>query len=551
MKNRIAKQIIFLLAAVILISAMPQSTYAENAIIKTTVWAKVLQVVDGDAIKVQLLSTNEIAWVRLAGVDAMGNDGALGYMNNELLGRVVEIRPDHALPTPVNQWNFAYVYCNGAFINRILLEKGYAKVPDNYSASSSYNTFLSDQQSSQSLKIGIWAVDQKYSTYASYYYSGNGVNINTCTEYQLMEHLDGIDSSLASRIVSYRQHNPFQTVADVKFVGGFSRDLFDENASQMTVFTNINRATEKELLTLKNMTQSDVDRIINFRLRQSFTSVYQLYSEGLLSISKYDANEPYIDVTDKQGIDYAIPDIRVNINTAGHRQLVSAGLSSSVANYIIDNRDHYSFKYIGELIDRISVTEINRIADNICTITDINHASLDEIRSLFGDNYSSAADTLYNHKPYGSVTDVKSRLSESDFATIEPHIYVGAYVGNRGYTNINTASLAQLRALGLSESQVDSVYSRRRNMTGGARIPVDLSAFNSKIALYTNINTAPLEELNTLLQTGNSTHGYIAGDLLSYRNSQPFGTMDEVREFFDEKGLYSLYADIRSFIVLR
>ena len=114
--------------------------------------------------------------------------------------------------------------------------------------------------------------------------------------------------------------------------------------------------------------------------------------------------------------------------------------------------------------------------------------------------------------------------------------------------NINTASIDQLKEIGLSSSQANAIRANQGRMCTYHDLPVDLREFDDKITLYTNINTANRLELESL-STGLSQ--IIINDIITYRSHQPFGSYDELLRFFDSKGLLSVYYGFSDFIVIR
>ena len=79
-----------------------------------------------------------------------------------------------------------------------------------------------------------------------------------------------------------------------------------------------------------------------------------------------------------------------------------------------------------------------------------------------------------------------------------------------------------------------------------SQLPVDVSDYNGKITLYTDINTASKSEIETL-----GVPESLATDIGSFVSDQPFGSIDEVKQFFAKHNAASVYQKIGKFIVVR
>ncbi len=466
-------------------------------------YAKVVEIIDGDAIKVQLYDTSSIALVKLAGIDACGYDEALRFLNRELMGKKVNLVFPSTQNRYLDRWNIMNVYLDDVLINKKLVELGYAK---SLADGTDSQDLAQTEEGSRQSGLGMWTPDKKYNIIAITpgqnsiigTYEGNGININTATPQQISNYLDGVSSSLAQRIVSYREYNPINNLLELKFVEGFTKDILERNKTRMTVMTNINKAGDRELLSLKYFNQTDVDYVIRYRDRTNFTSASDLVSAGIPS-SKSEANKGFIDTYDKSTLSIRIPDSSVELNQATKEQLMSVGLSDYAAQQVIDRRGKYSYKTLDELYKLAGVSryELDKIQDNL-TISG-------------GNSY--------------------------DFTGTSPQ-----------YTNISTATFKQLTDMGMTDAQANSIYNNRRNNRSWTNLPTDLTAYDSRISIFTNINKATYYELTTL-SVGMTSE--LAQEILNYRNTQPFGSLDEVAMFFDEKNSSGVFREIRDFIVLR
>ncbi len=483
-----------LLVILALILAFPVVAQAELILLPQNVTGKVVQVIDGESIKVEVTDTGLPALVKLIGVECYGSDDAYNFLNSKLLGKTVALSFDPNVTRYYGRMNQMYAYLGEEMVNKTLITKGYGLPNEYHKTALMFNEITTIPTPVRT--GGYYDENGLFKTYEIYTpteysgsFSADALNINTASHSQLSALYGG---SVASSIIDYRYYNPFNTVKELKFVDGMTKELFDRN-KKIVVATNINRADEAGLLTLMDFAQSDVNRIIDFRRTRSFTDIAQLHSEGLISRRLYDRNEPFISTKDVSEITLTYPDVTVNINTASHSQLVSAGLTSSEADVILDYRKYYSFKNLDELeyipFLRFNKRSIDRLSDNLTT---------------------------------------------------------DSYAGD--YVNINTAQRAQLESIGMSYSQVDMLLRSRGRMENGKQIPFDVTAYDKRVTLFTNINLASESELKTL-STQMDEHAL--SEIVSYRGQQPFGSLGEFRDFMSSIGKSELYNQISSYVVVR
>lgn len=489
------------LFAFIFIVASPLQAFGQYAILKQGGYAKVLRIIDGDSLEVSFIQDNSTALVRMIGVDAKGFNQAVSYLNSELMGRTVRLSFDANIRSPEGRWNLMYVYLNEVLINQVLLEKGYAVVNENHRFSAQFSSLTASEQTGQSKLLGLWTPDTKNiaASGSSYTYSADCVNINTATASQLQELLTDVNYTLARSIITYRNNNPFNTVKEIKFVDGFTKEIYEKNKDQMTVVTNVKRASSKELSTLESFTRSEVSDIIEYREDTGISKITELYSEGIISRSKFNLNEPFISAKDEYGTDYAEPEYVFNVNTTSAAGLVLTGLSESEADRLISYREYHPFRNFGEVSELLNLSDRERdhLEDNLKTATDSNYVKNDVVEE---------------------------------------------------YININTATFQQFRDLGLSINEANRMTDKNKRMYTFAQIPIDSEKIREKGVLFTNINRTTAAELATLDSDMSSD---IINDILRYTEDQPFGSMSEVRTFFVDKNKQSLYNSIRDFIVLR
>ncbi len=530
----------------------------ENVILSGSVSARVVEIIDGDSIKVQLLENGDTALVKLIGVDAQGYNEAVSFLTSYLLGQNVVVSTDYNITSPTGMWNNMYITLNGESVNNMLIEKGYGVANASHMSAGQYSSYLTAQRNAKSRIMGIWDYGVRENTAANNYglitytggrtyKSGIRVNINTATADTLAKELNNVTSSVANAMVRYREKNPFSTVSEVKFVEGFTKELYDENKSIMVVCTNVNDADEKELYSLGYINEDEVDEIISYRKKYDEISyVSQLKEEKLVSDNRYKKIKDFISVRDKDEIDITENEYVVNINTASYSNLMSTGMSSSDAKKIIEYRTNgYTFKTLMEIAKLpgvgLSENEINALEDNLTVRTDMNEASDSEMKSVFG---NEAQKVIYRRR-YISPSDVTEYISYDNYEKIKDVIYTGTK--DPEYVNINTATASQLKDIGFS-ADMASRFAGKSNMKSAKDLPADISLNNANASLFTNINTASVKELESL--NNGITTGLI-NEIISYREEQPFGTRDEMQKFFSDRNAFGFYNSVREYLVVR
>lgn len=554
-KNRLLIMIMILLVAFPIINI--------NAAVGDRKLGIAIDIIDGEALVVKFGDSN--IFIKLIGINSEASEKALQYMNNHVKGKYVYVETEDIYngDVPDTKYYYAYVYLKdtGEMVNYNLLKEGLVDLKTAHLSAAKYFELSSAQSYAKSKKIGIWQPDTTYKSSSKsksnskYTYSGDGININTASSSQLTE-LKSITSSIASNIIDYRKENPFNNIEELKFVNGITKDIYDDIYDEITVITNINTADSDELLTLSGLTKTDTESIIDYRDKNGrFTSLEQFYTKTNLTSSDYENNRYFIALDYNTSVDYRISSTVVNINTASYSQIKSASsgiLSSSEAEAIVDNRkEGYSYKTLMELCylpsSSISVSDINRLEDNFNLYTDINEADTDELRSLFGNGYtSSEVEKIKDKRPFNNISDIEDIIGSSKYNEIKDYIYVDTYRED-DRVNLNLASKSQLDTLSLSSDEISRIRNRQKEMTYPNQIPFNISDINKEVSLYTNINTATRDELETLYDMSSS----LIDDIIDYRDDQPFGSSDEIEDFFRDKSERNIYNEIYKFLVVR
>lgn len=442
------------------------------------------------------------------------------------------------------------VYCNGRNINNEMVENGYAVIDTKQDKGGTYNTLISYQNTAKLNSSGIWRFEDN--SYSSITGSSGGniiqtndkININTATRSQLEKLLKGVSSDLAKEIVRYRDKNPFSNIQEIKFVKGFTKKIYDQNKYSLTVYTNINTANEFELKTLNDMSDSYINRILDERDKEKFTSISDIIS--IITRDNYNKISDFISIKDYDTIDVSKNSYRANISVSNKTYLTDAGVPYYFADDIISYRKNgYTYKTLMELsklgTSNINEDDINFLEDNLNVLTNLNTENINELNAIFG---TTDAKKIYNKTLY-QKQDLKDLISSSDYDKIKDVVYVNK--NKDEYININTATKEQMYAQSISTTQSYKLIEQRPIRHAG-QLPIDVTNINNKISLYTNINTASRLELQSL---NNGITELLIDKIIKYREEDNFGSLDEVAEFFKENNSTVVYDKIKSYIVVR
>lgn len=479
---------------------------------------------DGDSVVVKINSTGEYALIRMIGVNTSGYTPALEYTTSKLLGSNVYIVPDGSIKSPVDRWNYMYIYTINNFSYSLIYD-GLAKADTSQSNAIFYGDFVEAEKYARNNGLGIWNVNGVYS---KDYVFNLAVNINTADKAKLIKYL-GIEGGLADAIISHRKSSPFKNIYEIKFVNGMTKAIFDNIRDEITVCTNINKATREEIETLFDVTAKEAEKIVEYQKDHGFSSTNGINSKNFLSGSKYTINKPFISVVDTFELTYANPDYIANVNTADKELLQEAGFSASQSQKIIDYRQYLSFKNMGEIagVLSLSLKGTNGFADNVSFITDVNNATMNELKTLFRANTSSNARAVYDARDISSMSSLRKIVGDTTFNRIKN--YVSVTKSTPSYININTASIQQMQEdAGFTQDQASKLYAKRLNMHTSKDVPLNLVelGFDTKVTLITNVNNASAAELKSL-----GISAAAVDRIINYRNDQPFGSVDEFTDF--------------------
>ncbi|MDE6357410.1 MAG: helix-hairpin-helix domain-containing protein, partial [Eubacteriales bacterium] len=460
--------------------------------------ATVLQIIDTDAIKVSLDGSNQVAFVKLRGIKGNAFNPGFEYLTNTLLGEKVMLIKDGYIPFN-GKWNYMNVFYNGININNELVANGYAMVDKTQNQGSYYQTLINSQNIANSYGLGIW--QEQSPNYSSItgnttnsYYTKDKVNINTASLSQLKTLLKGVSNQVAENIIYYRERNPFTTIQEIKFVKGFTKEMYTQNKNVMSVSTNINTANEYELVTL-GLSGSEINALIELRNKKEFSQTSDILS--VISNTKYNKLKPFISMSNQTEISYTISSSIANINVSNKSYIEKAGVSSIYANEIVANRKNgYTYKTLMEIgkfkSNAMKEIDLHKYEDNLSLVTNLNSSNEEELVYLF--NSTTLGKNIYKQS-FKNKEELRKFISESEYQKLKDAVYVNKIEND--YININTATKAQMENVGFSSSDASRLINARPMVTSND-IPFNISSLNSKVSLYTNINKASRNELYSL-----------------------------------------------------
>lgn len=544
-KNIIAITLVFIIAL-----SFNKNIYSKEIrkINESNTYAKVLKVIDGDTIKVEL-SNKDTAYVKLKWVNAKGSDESFKYLTDTLLGESVNLVKDGS-SYKGDKFNYMLVYLNGVNINKQIIENGYGVIDKTQDKDGSYNSFLSAEKKAKEDLSGMWRFeDENYSSITgesaqTVVTTSDRININTATRNQLEKLLKEVPNDVIREIIIYRDKNPFSNIQEIKFVKGFTKKMYDKNKHALTVSTNINKANRFELKTLNDLSDKEVDKIIDKRTKKEFSHKNQI--SDVVSSSTYSKIVDYIDVKDLDTINKSISYSKANISLSDKYYLTNAGTSYSFADDIINHRKNgYTYKTLMELLklnsSNVSEQDIHYLQDNLDIFTDINTENIDELTPVFTREQAQKIKNRVFYQKY----EIRDIIDEKTYNKVKDAIIIRKNIDE--YVNINTATKEQMQENGLSSN--DAYYFiQKRPMRNATQLPFDVANINSKISLYTNINTASKRELKSL---NNGISDDLIDKIIKYRESDNFGSLQEVEEFFKSNNVSSVYDKIKTYIVVR
>lgn len=525
-------------------------------IIKQNTYGVVTKVLDGESIEVKD-SNGTYYLVKMIGVDAKAYDDSYQYTYNRLMGKNILLTLDTTVPSPVGRWNYCYVRDNNEVLNTKIIAIGYGEANPSTATNTIYTQYSYIEDSAKTQNIGMWGNESvDGTTFGGYEYTDDTININTATQSQIAYKLDDVSEALASEIVAHRRYNPYNKVSDIKFVKGMTKAIYDKNVDKMHVVTNLNKAKAYEISTLIKVSSEQADDIVAYVDKKNKVTFVNLLDDEILTDAQYEANKEFISVTDAETISYSIGSNGANINLANATALNNAGLTTSDADAIINLRDKgFTFKTLGELqkSSKINITDegTRRLLDNLNVVTDINTASVSELKSMFPGGYGTMnqdINELIDGRKYQDISKVDGIIPHEKYQKIKPFIYVNSFKTN--YINLNTATLEQLVRAGIDTNTARLIITKQKSslMSDFTEVPNydKLTSFDNSISLFTNVNNTSTLELTSLSPNMGNT---FAQSIIDYANKQPFGSYEELQLFFEQNNKLPLYNEIKDFVV--
>ncbi len=490
--------------------------------------------------------------VKLIGIDTEGYDATIEILESFILSKEVTFNVSPNGYDLDDRWNYGTLRYLNTDIGSFILESGLGKV-DLQSIDNTHleHNYVNDQQFAQDRGYYIWEDELD-----DVYFVVDAININTASISQLQDDLD-ISNTLAKAIYYYKEENPINNHLELKFVDGVTVDIYEDIKNKFVVATNINTASFTQLVNLPGISEYDAKKIEQERINSHLNSS-KLKNLGVLSESQFDdiIDFIYFDGV-KNTIDSVYPRNKVvNINTASDTQINETGIRKSHAQSIVSQKNKHNFVYknfldlqkLSNLGNTFNKNNNYKYYDNLNFVTNINTASVNEIESLYGDLHSDfnlEISTLVKNRPYENYSEISQYFPSELHSLIENVVVFKDEDTN--YININTATKSQLVSFGITENEARDIINHRPIKTYTA-LDDDIEEFASEITLFTNINIASYDELKYL-----DTHfdDSVIREVISYREKQPFGSLDEVEDLFEEIDETDLFEDIEDFITIK
>lgn len=519
------KRIVVLsLMVVMLVGSFPAFASSVPRYSTNTDIGKVVEIIDGEVVKVFFYRRNfeepSVEILRIIGVDTEASKEAYDYAAQRLLGKTIYIVYDEHINS-MDGLDCAHVFVDQerTFAEEIL-EKGYAVLDNRFEEADFYADMAGAEYSARIYETGRWTTSHSETT--------DRININTARTSLLKDAL-GIDSSLASAIIAYRDANPFNDISEIMAVDyELDGDWFDENAHLLSVITNINRASYMELSSLLP-TYSGIDQVVDDMIYYlKFNNVTELEDlKDVRSFSRfYGSIEDYMTVDDT--VSFLEPDKKkVNVNTVDEADFTAVtGLSASDYDQLVDLRDDgdYVITALTELFRRKDL--YNRANayiyhDHMTTLTNLNTAGEFELESLFGQTDLSGiqrqdlVEELMGLRPFTNLDSVRRFLGRDLYDEISAYCYIYESDIVERY-NIHTAD----------ENDLDDLA----------------EAYDGHYTEVTNVNTASRQ---MLLDLNDDMTEDLVDEILNYRAKHPFRHNDDLYEIFadnDKRVLYNRIA---------
>jgi DNA uptake protein ComE-like DNA-binding protein len=531
--------------------------------------AKVVKVISGEALEVieyDKSGKGHVRLIKMIGINTDSSMEALEYTYNRVKGKKIMLLPDSNDSTfnELYGWSYKYVYIlSSKSLSEELLDNGLAKIDDSFEKAEQFSELEKAELKAKEEKKGIW---EKYNDKKS----SIGVNINTATYNDLLDVLDDTTTSMAHSIVNYRKYNPFNTIEEIKFSHDeFTKDWFDKNKNKISVITNIGTASYEEIKSLFNNIELGsklANNIVQYRMFNFINSISEVRKiPGMYNY--FSSIEEFIDL--KLVKDYQEQEVKVvNLNTASIKQIRrTCYFSVYKADQIVKerNKQKYIIKSLGELEKKGYLTkyDVRHYSDNFSLITNINTAKEHELQSLFGfiDITDDARDeyvkNIINNRPYKAKINLRGVISSKYYNMISPYIYaIDSEIPQ--YININITDRNKVVELfNMSDKEAKEYKNNRIRYRFSKSIKFNYENNASDFSLVTNLNNASRYELENIYGRvwKDSKYQYIkipkkiVDDIISFREDQPFCSLQEVLKIFSNHKQINMYNNIKDYLV--
>ena len=557
------KLILFLFLLSIILNVFNIEVYADDDKSLTTYMGEVLEIIDGEIIKVKISDSklgNPICDVKLIGVKTNASEEAYKFVYESILNQPILLKFENSISKD-SSLQYGYIYYGDElnFLNKEILQKGIGEFDNKDLQALLYKDLNEAYTFAKDNYIGLFEDEENDFLYQS------KININLSSQSEMVQNLINTDATLASKIINYRTFNEFNSIDELKFIDNeIDSSWIDSNKRMISIITNINMAQEIELLSLFNNYYEEkyVNNILDYRTVSIFNKINDLKNVKDIKDNTINSIRDYIDI--KFSNKLIEKDLKkVNINTAAYWQLMSVlNISEQKAKNIVKYKNNdkindineYSYKNKEDIIkiDSFTNDSFNHYEDNISLITNVNTASETELDSLFGEfiNTKTKRDKLV--KEIISLRPIKYKnylLKEvPELNSISNYINVEE-IERQPLVNINLASEKVLKDnLNCTTKNIKLLKKYDRKYYNYSSLPIDLSSLDNKITLFTNINNASKEELKLLHYEINDK---IANKLIETRNKQRFSSRLDLEKFFEDMNKENIFKDIKIFIVYR
>lgn len=365
------KRLLSFLLVLVFVLYPSQVVLANPAYVRITsdTYARVLGVVDGDALRVQPVGTNQVALVRLAGINTVDIRQAQDFMAGALIGRTVEVLLSEATTPSVRfseRWVPVYLVNGDITYNRSLVQRGLAYVDPDYQGHWMFDTLMQDSFWAYQARVGIWDEIGFRTQFVPHrrgemddWFFGMGiddrVNVNTASISQINSVLFNLHSEAGADIVNNRNtYGAFRHVSDLRYV--LQREDFEMGRRWFKVSTNVNTASETELTQLRDVTTAMAREIVLFREANELTDLNQLVEAGILTSAILSRNQAfislsYVDEVDGQSRRGQDRRIYVNFATVEEWMALPGGMPRSFALELVREAQRYPFRRWNDLRD--------------------------------------------------------------------------------------------------------------------------------------------------------------------------------------------------------